>query len=104
MIRDMISSRSLTTSQMAEAASCSKRSIITISTNLRMFSDVQAPLIPGGRCVITPVMLKALYDHLLEQLDLYLDEMEEFLYNEFDVLMSIYTISYQSGPAIAWLD
>lgn len=33
MIRDMIESRSLTTSEMAEAAGCSKRSIITISNN-----------------------------------------------------------------------
>lgn len=40
MIRDMIISRSLTTSQMAEAVGCSKRSIITISANLRMFGNV----------------------------------------------------------------
>jgi DNA-binding transcriptional regulator GbsR (MarR family) len=33
-------SRSLTISQMAEAAGYSKRSIITISANLRMFGDV----------------------------------------------------------------
>lgn len=103
VIRDMITSRSLTTSQMAEAAGCSKRSIITISPNLRMFGDVRAPLIPGGRPrVITPVMLEALCDHLLEKPDLYLDEMAEFLYDEFDVLMS--HVYYQSGPSIAWLD
>lgn len=61
MIRDMTSSKSLTTSQMAEAAGCSKRSIITIRANLHMFGDVRAPLIPGGRPrVITPVMLQAL--------------------------------------------
>ncbi|EPS32157.1 hypothetical protein PDE_07117 [Penicillium oxalicum 114-2] len=35
--------------EMVEAAGCSKRSIITISNNLRMFGDVRAPLIPGGR-------------------------------------------------------
>lgn len=90
----MISSRSLTTSQMAEAASYSKRSIINTSANLRMFGDVRAPLIPGGRPrVITPIMLKALCDHLLEKLDLYLDEMGEFLYGEFDFLVFTYTIS-----------
>ena len=94
MICDMISSKSLTTSQMAEAAGCSKRSIITISANLRMFGDVHAPLIPGGRPrVITSVMLEALCDHLLEKPDLYLDEMAEFLYDEFDVIASRYTIS-----------
>lgn len=94
MIRDMISSKPLTTSQMAEAAGCSKRSIITICANLQMFGDVRAPLIPGGRPrVITPIMLEALCDHLLEKPDLYLDEMAEFLYDEFDVLVSTYTIS-----------
>lgn len=94
MIRDMISSRSLTTSQIAEAAGCSKRSIITISTNLRLFGDVRAPLISGGRPrLITPLILEALCDHLLEKPDLYLDEMSEFLYDEFEVLVSTYTIS-----------
>lgn len=94
IIRDMIISQSLTTSQMAEAADCSKRSIITINTNLRMFGDVRAPLIPGGRPrVITPTMLESLYDHLLEKPDLYLDEMAEFLFNEFELVVSSYTIS-----------
>jgi transposase len=94
MIRDMISSKSLTTSQMAEAAGCSKSSIITISANHRMFGDIRAPLIPGGRPrVITPVMLEALCGHSIEKPDLYLDEMEEFLYDEFDVHVSTYTTS-----------
>src|ERR1700710_113869 len=94
MIRDMISSRSLTASQMAEAAGCSKHSIITISANLRMFGDVRAPLVPGGRPrVITPFMLEALCNHLLEKPDLFLDEMAEFLYDEFELLVSTYTIS-----------
>lgn len=92
-IRDMIDSKSLTTSQMAEAAGCSKRSIITISNNLRMFGDVRAPLIPGGRPrMITPVILEALCDNLLEQLDLYLDEMADFLYDDFELLISTHTI------------
>jgi transposase len=94
MIRDMISSKSLSASQMAKAAGCSKRSIITISTNLRIFGDVRAPPIPGGRPrMITPIMLEALCNHLLEKPDLYLDEMAEFLYDEFDVLVSTYTVS-----------
>ena len=59
-----------------------------------MFGDIRAPLIPGGRPrVISPVMLEALCDHLLEKPDLYLNEMTEFLYDEFDVLASTYTIS-----------
>lgn len=93
MIRDMINDKSLTTSQMAEAAGCSKHSIITISGNLRMFGDVRAPLILGGRPrIFTPIMIEALCDRLLEKPDLYLDEMAEFLYDEFDVFVSTYTI------------
>jgi transposase len=93
MIRGMISSKSLTTSQMAEAAGCSKLSIITISTNLNVWRR-PSPLIPGGRPrMITPVMLEALCEHLLEKPGLYLDEMAEFLHDEFDVLVSTYTIS-----------
>src|SRR4051794_37831293 len=94
MIRDMISNKTLTASQMAEAAGCSKRPIITINISLRMFSDVRAPPIPGVRPrVITPVMLEALCEHLLDKPDLYLDEMAGFLYDEFDVVISTYTIS-----------
>jgi hypothetical protein len=59
-----------------------------------MFGDVRVPLIPGG-CprIISPVMLEALCNNLLVKPDLYLDEMAEILYNEFDVYASMYTIS-----------
>jgi hypothetical protein len=89
MIRNIISSRELATSQMTEAAGCSKRSIIAISGNLRMFSNDRALLIPGG-CprVITAVMLEALCDHLIEKPHPYLDEIGEFLYDESDVHVS----------------
>ncbi|KAK9846153.1 hypothetical protein MYU51_002995 [Penicillium brevicompactum] len=43
MIQDMISRKSLTASQMAKAAECSKRSIINISNNLSRFGNVRAP-------------------------------------------------------------
>jgi transposase len=108
MIRDMINSRSLTTLEIAEAASYSKRSIITISNNLRMFSDVRAPLIAGDRPrMITLLMLETLCEHLLEKPDLYLDEIAEFLYNEFELLVSTYTISRTlqlQGWTKRWLD
>ncbi|KAJ5733744.1 hypothetical protein N7493_002530 [Penicillium malachiteum] len=79
-IRDMILSKSLTTSQIADAAGCSARSITTIRTNLRQFGDTRAPPIRAGRPrSITPPMLEALCDHLLEKPGLYLDEMALFL-------------------------
>lgn len=86
MIQDMLLSKSLATSQMAKAAECSKRSVINISNNLRWFGNVRAPLIPvGRRRSVTPPMLQALCDHLLEKPGLYVDEMAIFLWDEFRV-------------------
>ncbi|CEJ62928.1 Putative Transposase [Penicillium brasilianum] len=86
MIQDMISSKSLTTSEMAKAAECSKRSIINISNNLRWFGNVKAPQTRvGRRRTVTPSMLEALCDHLLEKPGLYVDEMAIFLWDEFRV-------------------
>jgi hypothetical protein len=69
LIRDMlVSGEPLTASQIAEAASCSERSVKNIRSNLRLFGTVRAP--PnrvGRRRSITPVMLEALCDHLLEK-------------------------------------
>lgn len=49
MIYDMILSKSLNISQMAEAAECSERSIINIRNNLHQFGNVRAPLTRVGR-------------------------------------------------------
>jgi transposase len=79
---------------MAEAAGCSKRSIINIRNNLRLFGNVRAPPNGGGRPrIITMTMLDALRNHLQERPDLYLDEMVNFLEQEFHVLVSMFTIS-----------
>ena len=85
----MISSKPLTTSQMAEAAECSKRSIINISNNLRRFGNVKAPPTRvGRRRSITLPMLAALCDRLLEKPGLYIDEMVIFIWDEFQVLIT----------------
>lgn len=92
-IHDMISSGELTTSQIAEAAGCSKRAITRIRSNLRLFGSIRAPSIKAGRPrSITPNMLEALCDHLLEKPDLYLYEMELFLLDEFEVYIPKSTI------------
>ena len=86
MIQTMILSKSLTASQMAKAAECSKRSIINISNNLRRFGNVRAPPTRvGRRRTVTPPMIEALCDRLLEKPGLYVDEMEIFLSDEFRV-------------------
>jgi transposase len=93
-IHDMILSESLTTSQMAYAAECSERSITTIRSNLQLFGSTRAPRNPAGRrSSITPLMLKALCEHLFEKPGLYLDEMVVFLWDEFEVLATKSSIS-----------
>lgn len=86
MIRHMILSNSLTSSQMAEAAEFSKRSIINISNNIGRFGNVRAPPTRvGRRRSITPPMIQALCDHLLEKPGLCVDEMVIYLWDEFRV-------------------
>jgi hypothetical protein len=80
LIRDMIVSQSLNTSQMAEETECSKVTTVNIRRNLRQFGDVHAPSTRIGRGrTITPLIIEALCDHLSEKPGLYLDEMSVFL-------------------------
>lgn len=68
LIHHMIQSNSLTTSQMAYAADCSKQSIVHIRSNLQAFGNVRAPRNGVGRPKsITPPMLEALCAHLKEK-------------------------------------
>lgn len=79
IIRDMILSRSLKTTDMAKVAGCSDRAIKRIRSNLRCFGATRAPAKSGGRPrSITPPMVDALYEYLLEKPTLYLDEMMLF--------------------------
>jgi hypothetical protein len=80
LIYNMISSNELSISQMAKAAGCSKRTIIRLSSNVRLFGSIKAPPNNGGQPrSITPIMLEGLYDHLLKKPDLYLNKMALFL-------------------------
>lgn len=89
LIRDIILSRSVTTTQMADVAGCSERSIRYIRSNLRLFGSVRAPPNkPGRPRTVTSPMLDALCEHLLTKSDLYLDEMEIFLWDEFGTVVT----------------
>ncbi|KAJ6116937.1 hypothetical protein N7512_006662 [Penicillium capsulatum] len=93
LISDMIQSQSLTRSQMAEAAECSEQTIKNIRRNLRLFGHVHAPPTRvGRRRSLTPPMLEALCDHLLEKPGLYLEEMAIFLWDEFRMLATTSSI------------
>jgi transposase len=102
LIRDMILSKSLTTAQMADVAGCSERSIRYIRSNLRWFGIVKASPNSAGRPrIVTPLMLDALRNHLLEKPDLYLEEMAIFLWDEFDTLVTTSSIR-RALVSIGW--
>lgn len=101
-IRDMILSKSLTTAQMAEVAGCSDRSIRAIRSNLRCFGTTKAPRNGVGRPrTITPPMLQALCEHLLEKPELYQDEMVVFLWDEFGALVTTFSIG-RALASVGW--
>lgn len=94
MIHDMILSKSLATAQMAEVAGCSERPIRAIGSNLPYFGTTKAPRNGVERPrSITPPMLEALFEHLLEKPELYQDETALFLYDEFAVIVMVHSIS-----------
>jgi transposase len=93
-IEDLILTRSLTNAEMANVARCNPRSIRRIHANLRCFGTTKAPPNGAGRPrTITPPMLSALCDRLLEKPGMYLDEMVLFFLDDFDVLVATSTIS-----------
>jgi hypothetical protein len=86
------------------SAACAVRqgNIRNIDNNMRLFGNTRVPGNGAGRQrLITPPMLAALRDHLLEKPGLYRDEMAVFLYDEFDVLVSVSSIS-QALTSIKW--
>lgn len=87
LIRDMITSRMpYKAHEIANVAGCSSRSIHRIRSNIRDFSSTKAPPNRAGRTrSVTPVMLEALCEHLLEKPELYQEEMVLFLLDEFGV-------------------
>jgi transposase len=98
----MIISKSLTAAQMADVAGCGIRSVKYIRSNIRSFGSAKAPRNGGGRPrSITPPMLEALREHLLEKPEQYLDEMVIFLWDEFEALVTTSTVS-RALKSIGW--
>jgi transposase len=101
-IRDMILSKSLNALQMAKVAGCSDRSVQAIRSNLCYFGSTKAPSNCVGRPrSVTPPMLDALCERLLEKTNLYQDEMAIFLWDEFEVLVTTFSIGRALAP-IGW--
>jgi hypothetical protein len=88
---------------MANVAGCNDRTIRNIDTNMRLFGNTRAPTNGAGQPrLITPPMLAALCDRLLEKPGLFRDEMAVFLY-EFDVLVSVSSIG-RALASINWTE
>lgn len=85
-IQDMILSNELTPSQIANAAGCHLSTITRHITNMGLFGSLKAPPMRRGRPRrLTPEMVRALCDYLIEKPCSYLDESAIFLYDEFGV-------------------
>jgi transposase len=98
LITGMNSSELFTGSEIANAANCSARAVRRIRTNIHYYGTPRAPRNGGGRKrSITPPMLEALCEHLLEKPGLYQSEMILFLLDEFDIL----TTASSVGRALA---
>ena len=101
-IRDMLLSNR-PPAEIADAVCCIKRSVFAIKSNLRSFGSTKAPSNGVGRPrSITPQMLEALCEHLLEKPGLYQDEMVLFLLDEFKTYVTPCSIEESAG--FHWLD
>lgn len=86
---EMIRSSLLSDRDIADIASCSTRTVTRVRANLRAFGAPCAPKAAGGRrSRILPHVLAALLDRLLIKPDLYLDEMADFVWEEFELSVS----------------
>jgi transposase len=100
-IRDMIISK-FTNATIARTVRCSTRSVQTIRSNLRCFGTTKAPPNRAGRRrTITPPMLSALLEQLIQKPELYQDEMAIFLYDEFKAVLTTSTIS-RALASVGW--
>ncbi|KAK1837704.1 hypothetical protein CCHR01_19672 [Colletotrichum chrysophilum] len=94
LIRDMLISGKFTDVSIARTAGCTPRTIYNIRANLECFGHTKAPSNGvGRRRSVTPPMLAALCERLIEKPDLYRDEMVIFLSDEFDTLVTASSIS-----------
>lgn len=89
----MIRSKRLSNSQIAQIAKCSERTVTELRRKLRLSGTARPHLVRAGRPPsITPLMLDALCDHLVEKPGLYIEAMAVFLWDQFRVLPSTSSI------------
>ncbi|KAM0703884.1 hypothetical protein Q7P35_008890 [Cladosporium inversicolor] len=92
-MHDMIQSASLSDKEIASVVNCSTRTVRSARANHRVFGSVTAPNnVRGRHSAIPPHVLAALLDHLLNKPDLYLDEMAEFVWEQYEVAASVASV------------
>jgi hypothetical protein len=98
-IRDMILS-SCPAAEIADVVGCSERSVFAIMSNLCCFiSSTKTPSNGVGRPrSITPLMLDALCEYLLQKPGLYRDEMALFVLDEFNTHVTASSIERALKP------
>lgn len=98
----MIRSSSLRDRDIANIVSCSKRTVTRVRANIRAFGAPYAPKAARApRSRILPHVLDALLDRLLIKPDLYLDEMADFVWDEYDFNVSEHSVR-RSLKACDW--
>jgi transposase len=102
MIQDMVTSKLFEDDEIANTVGCSPRGVQRIKQNLHFYGKTKAPSNGVGRPrSIRPPMLDALCEHLLEKPGLYLDKMKLFLWDEFEVFVSTFSIR-RALKSIGW--
>lgn len=99
-IRDMILANP-PAAEIANVVDCSERSVFAIKSNLRLYGSTKAPSNGVGRPrSITPLILDALCEYLLEKPGLFRDEMVLFVLDEFNVQVTTSTIGRALNPVV----
>lgn len=98
-LHDMIQSDLLSNKEIARVVHCSTRTVRNARTNYRVFGSVAAPNnVRGGRYSAIPShVLAALLDHLLSKPDLYLDEIVDFVWDQYELAVSTVVKHMQSN-------
>jgi transposase len=92
-MHDMIQAASLKDKEIVSVVNCSTRTVRSARANHRVFGSVTAPNNVRGRHSAFPThVLAALLDHLLNKPDLYLDEMAEFVWDQYEVAVSVASV------------
>jgi transposase len=98
----MIRSNSLSDKDIANVVTCSTRTVRSARASHGIFGSVSAPKnVHGRRSSIPSHVLAALLDHLLTKPDLYLDEMVDFVWDQYELVVSIASV-WRSLKAYNW--